>query len=58
MSEYKMERHRIDKIPREAMIEELVRVAGIFNYVEFGKRDYDKVKRRIHSNVVRREFGG
>lgn len=54
--DYQFARHRIDKIPRERMIDELEKAAKIFNYIEFGWRDFDKVA-DIGANVVKKEFG-
>jgi hypothetical protein len=55
--DYKFQRNRIDKIPREKMIDELEKAAKAFNYIEFGWRDFDRVS-GIGANVVKREFGG
>lgn len=54
--EYKFQRHRIDKISREKMLGELEKAAKIFNYIEFGQRDFDSVA-GIGRTVVKKEFG-
>lgn len=54
---FQFERTRIDKIPREAVLAELERVAEHLGFVEFGKRDFDK-EARVGSSTVVRTFGG
>lgn len=54
--EYRFERHRIDKIPRDRLVAELVRVARERDYVTFGKREFDELA-TVSSNSVMREFG-
>ncbi len=54
--EYKFQRHRIDKISREKMFDELEKAAKVFHYIEFGWRDFDKVA-AFGANTVKREFG-
>lgn len=59
MNDYKFqfERHQITKIPREKILEELERVAEIFNYNEFtGEGDFSKLG-RINRTTVINEFG-
>jgi len=55
--EFKFERNRSDKIPKEKIIAELQRVAKIYNFKRFGKREYDKVATVCKSNCVRKCFG-
>lgn len=54
--EFTFHRNRIDKIPRQRMLDELEKVANQFNYIEFGKRDFTKYS-EIHATTVIREFG-
>ncbi len=54
--DYKFKRNRIDKIPREKMLDELEKAARNFNYIEFGWRDFDSVA-GISATVVKKEFG-
>lgn len=54
--EFRFERRRINKIPREKILLELKRVAKKFNYIEFGKMDFDKFA-KISSTTVIKEFG-
>src|SRR5712692_5946184 len=53
---FQFERARIDKIPRKALLAELERVAEHQDFVEFGKRDFDK-EARVGSSTVVRTFG-
>ena len=55
--EFKFERARIDKIPREEIVKELRRVAELFNYRRFGWREYDKVATLCKSATVKKTFG-
>ena len=55
--EFKFQRHQINKISREEMLDELERVAKHFNYIEFGRRSFDKVA-RMSSSVIRKSFDG
>ena len=54
--EFRLERHRIDKFSRDALLSELEEVAAKLNYVEFGKRDFPKFSRFSAGPVVK-EFG-
>ncbi|MEK7534295.1 MAG: HNH endonuclease [Patescibacteria group bacterium] len=54
--DFKFERTRIDKIPREKIIEELVRVAEKFEYTRYTSKDFLK-NASIGHQVVFREFG-
>ena len=54
--DFKFKRHRIDKISRDKIIEELNLVAKHFQYKDFKKKDFDKVS-EISGSTVIREFG-
>ena len=54
--EFQLERHRIDKLSRDALLSELEEVAAKLNFVEFGKRDFPKYGRFSAGPVVK-EFG-
>ncbi len=54
--EFKLKRHRVDKLSREKMLEELENAAKFFNYIEFGWRDFDRVA-NISATPVKKEFG-
>jgi len=54
--DYEFKRTRIDKIPKKKLIEELERVAGLFNYTEYGKRDFNKLAKISHNPIIK-EFG-
>lgn len=54
--DYKFQRTRIDKIAREKIIGELEKVAEVFKYIEFGKRDFAKLG-NISATTVENEFG-
>jgi hypothetical protein len=54
--DYKFQRTRIDKISREKIIDELEKVAEVFKYIEFGKRDFNKLG-NISATTVENEFG-
>jgi len=56
--DFKFERSRIDKIPKEEIIKELRRVAKLFNYRRFGWREFDKVSKLCKSYCVKRNFDG
>ena len=51
--EYKYKRHRIDKFSKEKIMTELIRVAELFQYIEFGKRDFTKFANMSHNPVVK-----
>ena len=53
---FEFKRTRIDKIPREALLAELERVAEHQEFVEFGERDFDR-EARVGSSTVVRTFG-
>jgi HNH endonuclease/Homing endonuclease associated repeat len=52
---YQFDRTCIDKIPRHKMLAELESVAEKFNFVEFGKRDFDRHS-QISASTAVREF--
>jgi hypothetical protein len=54
--DFKLTRHRTDKISREKILEELVAVAKKCNLEKFGKRDFNKIG-KLTSGTVVREFG-
>jgi len=56
MMKFKFQRHRIDKLSKENMLGELEKASKIFNYTEFGWRDFNKVA-DISANPVKKEFG-
>lgn len=53
--DYKFQRTRIDKIPRNKIIEQLEKTARAFNYVVFRQKDFNKIA-DINSHTVAREF--
>lgn len=56
MSQFKFERHQINKIPREKVIQELEKVAEHYNYSDFKQDDFDKLA-DISAYKVYRELG-
>lgn len=54
---FSLERNRIDKISREAMTDELKRVAKHYRYKYFAKRQFDDVAKTCKSTAVINEFG-
>ena len=57
MDNFSFKRPRIDKLSREEMLDELEKAAKVFNYIEFGWRDFNKVA-NISANPVKKEFDG
>lgn len=55
--DFKFQRKRVDVIPEAKILEELENTAKHFNYIEFGKRDFDRVA-GISSSTVRKFYGG
>jgi hypothetical protein len=53
---YQFDRTRINKIPRHKIFAELESIAEKFNFVEFGKRDFD-THFQISASTAGREFG-
>lgn len=54
--DFKFERSRIDKIPREKIVAELVNVAKIYNFTRFTSKEFLKSASIGHQTVFR-EFG-
>ncbi|MFA4858654.1 MAG: HNH endonuclease [Candidatus Margulisiibacteriota bacterium] len=54
--DYTFERPRSDKIPREKILEELGRVAKLYNYLDFSYREFDK-QANISADPARTQFG-
>ena len=54
--EFKLERHQINKISRDKIIEELEKVAKTCDYTDFTEEDFNKVS-EISYFTVNREFG-
>ncbi|MCB4757199.1 MAG: HNH endonuclease [Elusimicrobia bacterium] len=55
--EYRFKRERADKIPKEKILQELRRVAAVFNHRKFGWREFNKQSNLCNSNTVKRTFG-
>ena len=53
---FELDRHQISKIPREQIIQELEKVANIFNYTDFRQSDFNEIS-EISYHTVNREFG-
>lgn len=53
---YTFKRHRTDKIPRKKIIEELIRVAKLFNYSDFSYREFNNAA-KINADTAKVEFG-
>lgn len=53
--DYKFKRHRIDKISKDRIINELAKVAKHYGFKDFRKKDFDKIS-EISSHTVVREF--
>jgi molybdenum cofactor biosynthesis enzyme MoaA len=56
--EFRFERERSNKFPREKMIQELQRVAKIYNYRRFSIKEFDKVSVTCKSGVIEKAFDG
>ena len=54
--EYKFQRYRTDKIPREKILGELEKVAKLNDYTEFSVDDFNE-NAIISSGTVKNEFG-
>ena len=54
--EFTFERHRTDKLPRATLVAELLRVAELCQFAEFGKREFGALAEVSAQSVVR-EFG-
>jgi len=55
--EYKFQRKRIDKIPKEKIIAELKKVAIFFKYHRFTRHEFDKVAKNCKGTTVLSAFG-
>jgi hypothetical protein len=56
--EFRFERERSNKFSREKMIEELKRVAKIYNFRRFSVKEFDKVSVACKSGVIEKAFDG
>jgi hypothetical protein len=54
---FRLERKRTDKISRDAVLEELRRVAKHYNYRKFTSKEFNAVATHCKSTTVLREFG-
>jgi hypothetical protein len=54
---YTLQRPRKTKYSQEEIIQELKRVAEIYNYKRFSYREYDKVAKLCHSSYMKHAFG-
>jgi len=55
--DFKFQRKRLNEIPETKILDELEKAAKHFNYIEFGRRDFDKIA-DISSSVIRKHFIG
>jgi hypothetical protein len=55
--QFNFQRKRLNEMSEEKMLGELEKAAKHFNYIEFGRRDFDKIA-NISSGVVRKHFDG
>lgn len=55
--DFKFQRKQINEMPESKILEELEKAAKIFHYIEFGRRDFDKIA-NISSSTVRKHYGG
>ncbi len=55
--DFKFQRRRLNEMPELKILEELEKAAKHFNYIEFGRRDFDKIA-NISSSTVRKHFDG
>jgi len=53
---FNLTRNRIDKIPKAIIIEELKRVAKIYNYRRFSGREFEKFSKDCSSSTVKNYF--
>lgn len=54
---FQFKRKRLNEFPEEKILNELEKAAKYFNYIEFGRRDFDKMA-NISSSAVRKHFEG
>jgi hypothetical protein len=55
--DYKFQRERLNEMSQTKILDELEKAAKHFNYIEFGRRDFDKIA-NISSSTVRKHFDG
>ncbi|MBI5194492.1 MAG: hypothetical protein HZA08_13790 [Nitrospirae bacterium] len=55
--DFTFQRRRLNEMPESRILEELEKAAKHFNYIEFGRRDFDKIA-SISSSTVRKHYGG
>lgn len=55
--DFNFQRKQINEMPESKILEELEIAAKHFNYIEFGRRDFDKIA-SISSSTVRKHYGG
>lgn len=55
--DFKFQRKQINEMPEGKILEELELAAKHFRYIEFGRRDFDKIA-TISSSTVRKHFDG
>ena len=55
--DFNFQRKQINEMPESKILEELEKAAKHFNYIEFGRRDFDKIA-TISSSTVRKHFEG
>jgi len=55
--QFKLERCRIDKIPKAEMVEELKKVAQFYKFIRFTRHDYDKIAKICKGSAILAEFG-
>ena len=55
--DFNFQRKQINEMPESKILEELEKAAKHFNYIEFGRRDFDKIA-SISSSTVRKHYDG
>lgn len=55
--DFNFQRKQINEMPESKILEELEKAARHFNYIEFGRRDFDKIA-SISSSTVRKHYDG
>lgn len=55
--EFRLDRHRIDKIPTEEMIAELKRIAELYDFRRFSGPEFDNVSTLCKRSAIRHRFG-
>lgn len=55
--DFKFQRKQINEMPESKILEEFEKAAKIFQYIEFGRRDFDKIA-NISSSTLRKHYGG